>query len=151
MVPPPYKVPSTGNEFLLKTGNMSWGDASKECNKFGGHLATYASRAEQTEVRHSLMWHHPGHMGSIRRVHCANCVCAVCAAGLAAYKCCLHGRARDRVRYRCVHLLNSSLLPLLLHQVENFYINNGYLFPKYHIFYWMALTTPTADPQVCIH
>ena len=33
-------------------------------------------------------------------------------------------------------------------QVEKFYIDNGYLFPKYHIFYWMALTTPTAEPQV---
>jgi hypothetical protein len=33
-------------------------------------------------------------------------------------------------------------------QVEKYYIDNGYLFPKYHLFYWMGLTTPTADPQV---
>jgi hypothetical protein len=31
--------------------------------------------------------------------------------------------------------------------VEQYYINNGYLFPKYHRFYWIGLTTPTADPQ----
>lgn len=51
---------------------------------------------------------------------------ALHAAWQAFHCCCLHGSA----------------------QVENFYVREGYLFPKYHIFYWMALTTPTADPQV---
>jgi hypothetical protein len=32
-------------------------------------------------------------------------------------------------------------------EVELYYINNGYLFPKYHLFYWIGLTTPQADPQ----
>ncbi len=31
-------------------------------------------------------------------------------------------------------------------EVEQYYINNGYLFPKYHLFYWIGLSTPTTDP-----
>jgi hypothetical protein len=81
VVPPPYKVSKTGNEFVLRTNNMSWSNAQKECNIWGGHLASYVNRDEQIEV-------------------------------------------------------------------EQFYISNGYLFPKYNTFYWMGLTTPTADPQV---
>ena len=49
-MPPSYKVNKTGNEFLLRTGNMTWSNAQKECNKWGGHLASYINRDEQIEV-----------------------------------------------------------------------------------------------------
>ena len=32
-------------------------------------------------------------------------------------------------------------------EVEQYYIKNGYLFPKYHQFYWLGLSTLTTEPQ----
>jgi hypothetical protein len=69
VVPPPYKA-KTGNEFLLKTGNKSWSDASKDCNSFGGHLATYVSRAEQIEVRPAPASPAPCHAMQQQGGHC---------------------------------------------------------------------------------
>jgi hypothetical protein len=138
VIPPAYAVNSTRNTFIYRTSNLSFSAASGECNLWGGHLATY--------VRFGSLGRWP---------RAAWMLSAVLQAADTLTAVPYHAPATDLpvsdVHQAFEAVQTTQTLPCNCsvreqREVERYYISSGYLFPKYHLFYWIGISTPTTDP-----
>ena len=125
----PTPANSTNHTYCLSTNLTTFDDSEAYCNTLGGHLASWNSLEEQTEVGGSCSLPHstqPSHFllpgGS--HVHASSL-----AASVPVYL--------TRVHMTCTHRTGLQCL-LLLPQVEGYWINAGLLLPLFHNVYWLG-------------
>jgi hypothetical protein len=110
---------STGAIFAFNPMARTFDDAQMYCKGLGGHLAAYTSLQEQLEVRMLL--------------------CSLLAAPPAEPAQPADAQRNPARSRRQGGWPPAHRAPLHAPQVEGYYVNGGFLLPKYHRFYWIGL------------